>query len=271
MRGAVSIVLMVVGAGMAVADAPSIEDLDGWLERLDHTAALYRERALGFTCEETIRWEKRGDSGRQKFGYVVVYDDESGFDDYRTRLKRSKRNAPPRRVEPEDYRVPAYLRSVYLWIFVFREERRPFHRYEIVGEDELYDRPAVLIRFEPLPPFRPRVNGWFGTAWVDRETAQLLKVEAHRSEDHLTLMEIERHRAGEAVSSWVYNVEKVTTEFGIEAKGMRFPSRVELRRDRHDLLRGLDDWRYKTSNVLLVDQTYTAYRFFGAEAESRID
>jgi hypothetical protein len=253
----------------AARNAPETATLESLLERLAGTAGLYRERALSFACEETIRGDKKGETGRQRFGYVVVFDDDKGFDDYRTRLKRNPKS-PPRRVEPEDYRVPAYLRSAYLWIFVFRRERQRFHEYEIVGEEELFGRPALMIRFEPVPPYRERVNDWHGTAWIDPESAQLLKVEAHRPEDHEMIDRIERHEAGEAVSDWVYTVERVTTEFTVEKGCLRFPGRVELRRVSHDFLHGSGGFDQRERVILWVSQKYTNYEFFDVESAAEL-
>jgi hypothetical protein len=167
--------------------------------------------------------------------------------------------------------VPAYLRSAYLWVFVFRRERWPHHHYEVLGQEELYGRAATVIRFTPTPPYRTGVNEWFGAAWVDDETAQLLRVEAHRAEDEETLRDVERHAAGEAVSDWVYVVEEITTEFGVERHGLRFPSRVELRHDTYDFLRGLKAWRRATRTLLRVYQTYSDYRFFEVETTSELE
>jgi len=276
MRGAFPVSLccfVLTLSAIAGADTKTVaggDDLDSWLERLDRTAELYRDRALSFTCVESIRWDQKGKTGRHKFGYVVTFDEEHRFEDYRTRVRRPRRASAPPRVEPADYGVPAYLRSAYLWIFIFREERHRFHRYAILGEGWLNGRPVVVLSFKPLPPFRPQINEWFGTAWVDRETAQLLKVVAHRPEDEETLHELELHKAGEAVSSWVYIVEQVTTEFRAEARGLRFPSRVELRRDRHGFLRGLDQFDHDKKLILSTEQKYSSYQFFTTEAEPQL-
>lgn len=248
--------------GVAAADPGSPDALGELLTRLDRTAQLYSERARGFTCEETIRWDKKGKTGRRKFGYVVALDDSDNFDDYRTRLRSRKRDSPPSRVRPEDLGVPAYLRSAYLWVFLFKRDRWPFHHYQIIEETRLFDRPAVVIRFEPIPPYRETVNNWYGSAWIDLETAQPLKVVAHRPEDHEEIRKIERHRAGEAVSDWVYFVEEVSTEFNVEERGMRLPSRVELRQSNHYFMRGLNE---EERTTLRVYQTYTDYRFFEVE------
>jgi len=144
-------------------------DLGLWLKRLDRTAELYRDRALGFSCVEMIRWDQKGKTGRRKFGYVVAFDEENRFEDYRTPVRRRSRASGTKRVEPAEYGVPAYLRSAYLWVFIFKRDRWAHHHYEIVGEEKLFDRTAVYV------------------------------------------------------------VERITTEFAVERRGLRFPGRVEPR------------------------------------------
>ncbi len=244
-------------------------ELDSWLERLDRTAALYAEEARSFTCRETIRWTKKEESGRRRYGYVVSLDDDGRLVDYRTRLKTGKKG--PRRAEPGDDGVPAYLRSAYLWTLIFKRDRHPYHRYEIVGEENVFGREAVAIRFKPIPPFRPAINNWFGTAWVDRETAQLLKVTAHRPEDEEQLEKMKLHESGDAVADWVYVVEEVTTEFTVIERGMRFPGRVELLQLNYDFLRGLEAWKTQARTVLQVFQVYSDYQFFAVDTTATVE
>jgi hypothetical protein len=241
------------------------------LERLADTAELYRSRALGFTCEETIRWDRRGETGWRRFGYVVVYDEATGFADYRTRLRSGTRKTVPKQVEPADFGVPAYLRSVYLWPFVFRRSRQAFHTYAWIGSEEVLGRRADLVRFEPIAPYRAGVNEWFGTAWIDSETAQLLKVEARHAKEQAELERLERHRAGEAASSWTYQIESLTTEYTVEKNGLRLPGKVDLLRESFDLAQGRSGWDEGRRVTLRVSQTYRRYRFFGVETDAGFD
>jgi hypothetical protein len=261
-----------LSACVATADeTPEVRDL---LERLDRSAATYRANALKFTCEETIKWSGRAGGysreligGRERFGYVFSYEDDEGFSDYRTRLKRRLGSKPPRRVTPEEYSVPRYLGSAYLWIFTFKRSRWARHEYEVVGEETVLDRAATVLKFTPRPPVRGGVNDWYGKAWVDTETAQLLKVEAVTPEDHELLGELEKHVAGEATSPWSYEVEHITTWFEIEENGLRFPSRVEIRQVFYRVRPDGEAWVVKPEQVLQVDQTYESYEFFGVSAE----
>ena len=258
--------LVAVSASSAVGSQATGE-LEEMLTRIDRTATDYSRAALSFSCQESIRWIGKEGSGRRDFNYVVAIDENGVFEDYRTLDRKREANALPARVEPRDHGVPSYLRSAYLWVFIFKRDRWPHHHYEIMGKKKLYGRPATLIRFEPKPPYRVDVNNWFGTAWVDRETAQLLKVVAHRPKDEEELKKIEQHAAGEAVIAWSYVVEITTTEFTAEERGQRLPGRVEQRSDRHDFSRSLDA---SVRSIRRVQQLYTDYRFFEVKATESI-
>src|SRR5678816_1572077 len=88
-----------------------------------------------------------------------------------------------REVHPEDYRVPAFLESAYLWAFTFRADRQPLFQFERLGDESVDGRAAVVIQFVPRAPIRKKLNDWAGYAWIDRETSQILKVEAYSPED----------------------------------------------------------------------------------------
>jgi len=129
-------------------------------------------------------------------------------------------------------------------------------------------RPIPVI-FSPIFPIEPRVNDWYGTAWIDVETAQLLKLEAHSPDDHNRLEAMERHARGDTIDSWDYEIESVTTWFETEVGGLRFPSRVELRRVKHHLERGKKGWKIVPERVFRVDQSYRHYEFFGVSTKEQ--
>lgn len=270
-----------VASGTVVVGASDDAQLEDLLTRLTQSARQYGERALNFTCEEKIAWYGRsGEGGREKFGYVVATAEDGRFEDYRTRLRRFPTNKPPKRVDPLDYNVPRFLRSPYFWIFVFRQDRRDMYEFRMLGREEIEGLPAVKIGFEPVPPYEEKVNDWFGTAWVDPQNAQLLKVDGYTVEDWQTLKRMEAHLAGEGVTGALYIVEKFTTEFSVVNKKMRFPSRVEMRRVEYDIsekLRGGTQlagqskaWKYDTIPRMQVDQTYKNYKFFGVRTEQQL-
>jgi hypothetical protein len=240
------------------------------LQRLAMTAARYREFALKFTCREKMRWFPFEKHDAAEFGYVFEFDKGYGFSDYRTIPNRASRGKVPPQDFPERLGVPAYLGSPYLWIFIFREERQPRHRYRILGDEMVDGRPAIMIHFEPRPPVEARVNDWFGTAWVDPDKALLLKVEAYTPADWAELSKLKEHLARDTEQGGFYDVQRVTTIFSVEKNGMRFPGKVELRNERHRLVKQDGRWSTRTSVKLRVDQEYTGYAFFGVETNQKV-
>ncbi len=264
---------MIVLAATPWAAATDL-DLDSLLQRLDRAAGLFRDSALKFTCEETITWSGHDlKSGRQKFGYVFVNSPEAGLRDYRTWAGGSNR----REVSPDEFDVPHYVRSAYIWSFVFKGSRQGWHDYRIVGEERVLGRPAVKIHFAPIPPYRHRFNDWFGWAWIDRETAQLLRVEAYTPEDweEKTAFETDlrggsrKNQYGPTIQD-DYQVEKIVTEFTVVEKGMRFPGTVDIRRSRYRVYPNLKKRKFREREVLRVRQVCRNYRFFGVKTEQEI-
>jgi hypothetical protein len=83
--------VVVLGPGAAhgtVPDAPV--ELATVLKRLDRIAALYRDNALRFTCDETLTHFTGGGRRQYRFHYIFVHDDD-------TTTTSSSASAPPRR------------------------------------------------------------------------------------------------------------------------------------------------------------------------------
>ena len=243
--------VLLICAGLALAlpapvraEAPSLEVLLG---RLSRTAELFRDTTLQFACTEKIRWRGAGEPGNAAFEYVFVYDDEEGFKDYRTVPFLGKRRKAPPEVLPADHGVPWFLRSAYLWIFTFRESRQSLHHYRILGEEEVLGIKAVMIEFEPIPPMRPKVNDWYGIAWVDPALGQLLKVVAFEPDDYQTKRDFDNTVRGNMVDEVEAEYSSVTTVFTEKRNGLRFPGEVVLEHARHR-------WRKKPEEVKTVYQ-----------------
>ena len=244
------------------AEAPRLEPL---LNRLARSAMLFRDTALHFACRETITWSGVGmKPGTEGFEYVFVHDDAEGFRDYRTPVFHGKRHSAPREVKPEEYGVPTHLRSAYLWIFAFRESRQALHRYRILGMEEVLGVSAVKIEFEPLPPYRPGVNDWFGVAWVEPELGQLLKVVAYRPEDHAAKENLGAYSVAGLVDEVTVEYQTVTTLYTEERNGLRFPGQVTLDHSRYRL------GAVRKRKLLEVQQHYRKYQFFSVRTDQEI-
>jgi hypothetical protein len=119
-----------------VADA---SDLERTLTRLARVAELYRDTALGFACQETIAYSGRA-TGRIQFAYLFIRDENGRLRDFRTWKMGTTAKERGREVHPEDYRVPAFLESAYLWAFTFRADRQPLFQFERLGDESVDGR-----------------------------------------------------------------------------------------------------------------------------------
>lgn len=271
----------------AQEEDPRLETL---LRRLSRTAELFRDTTLQFACTEEFRWRGAGDPGEATFEYVFVYDDENGFEDYRTTPFHGKRRKAPAEISPSDRGVPWFLRSAYLWIFVFRESRQGLHHYRIVGEEEVLGVDAVLIEFEPIPPIQPEVNDWYGVAWVDPALGQLLKVVALEPDDHQIRRKFEDTWRSNIVDEARAEYSTVTTVFTQERSGLRFPGKVTLENARYrwrkkpekakevykreggrNLLKERPAGVSRKKVLMRVEQTYRDYRFFSVRTVDEVE
>jgi hypothetical protein len=271
-------------------DAPQPDDpLARVLDHLGNLAEFYRDSALEFTCDETISHFTNRGRQDHRFFYIYVYDDERGLQDYRLTPKdarkfRKRRGADGRssrksaRVEPvtlDRYGLPSYLLRAYSWIFVFQSSTRERYRYRITGESEFLGRPAVGIEFEPVPPFSPDINDYSGTAWVDAETGQILRIEAMHVNDRDRREAFEKSLRsavdGDRRVRTTHSFQRIVTEFGILRGGMRFPSEVTIRTSRFEVWSDDGSSGFEEFPIFRIRQTYDNCRFYGVRTETEIE
>jgi len=255
---------------------PTLEQL---LPRMARVAGLYRDQALKFTCDETIYYTGARGPSVHKFKYIYRYsEDEAKLLDYRTLRGRAgrKSDAAQERAALEHYGIPVYLLRAYSWVFVFSESVQPSYGYSIEGEEVVLGRPAVRLRFEAQPPYREGVNDWYGTAWIDRSTHQILRIEALRAEEReqelLLAKSIEAAEAATSSSSYrgTYTFSRYTTEFDVQQNGMRFPGRVVIERSSHTVRGGRGKGGVSEEMLFRITQSYKKYRFFGVRTAEQI-
>jgi VWFA-related protein len=265
-----------------LADAPVDEPRDPAmlrlqeqiLARLANVSLLYRDNALRFTCDETILSGGRGSPVLHKFRYLYRYSEsEQMLQDFRL----PRRGLDPDelsdagQVQLDTYGLPVFLLRAYSWIFIFHEDNQPLYRYDLRGEDEALHRPAWRIDFEPIPPIRSSYNDWFGSAWIDRETYQLLLVEARRPDDHerealLQSMLQTVRESGRGGYAGTIPILSYTTEFDVEKNGMRFPGRSLIDKVDFEIRGG----KVVERPVFHVSQTYKRYRFYNVRTAEEI-
>jgi hypothetical protein len=250
--------------------------VDQILDRLGRLAVLYRDQALQFTCDERIDYEDSANRHEiHDFEYIYVYDEARGFLDYRTLPHAGvKKGAPPPEVDPATYRLPFFVRRAYSWIFIFEPGKERMYRYTVEGPETIHGRRAWRVRFEPIPPYQQDLNDWAGTAWVDGEDSQLLRIEAQKVDQRERKLEFERllsgadpikDHAGEIYSFW-----EVVTDFKEQRNDLAFPAAIVTTRRQCTAKPGGRGIKSRCSPVYTVNQTYSNYRFFSIRTREEI-
>ena len=277
-----------------------LASIDVLLERMARVAELYNDNALRFSCDEEITYTLFGASGRVQdrrkyslqYMYTYTLDPEAPTDlegemggrlaDYRTIHDENAPEGSFREIELEELELPNYLKRAYSWVFIFEAARQPRYQFEILGEENVHGVDALILGFDPIPPYVRRVNDWFGRVWIDKQSSQILRVEA-RSSDSLTddSPDEELDSAGAPNDRNTFSVTSVTTDFAIEKNGMRFPSHTMLTASMSRRFEGgasvvaaltgeVGDYATEVHTVFRVDQTYDEYRFFNVRSETEI-
>ncbi len=249
------------------------------LARLARVARLYRDNALSFTCDENIHYAGRGAPVIHKFRYIYRYSKErSRLEDFRVLRGRESKlsDEKKKRIELENYGLPAYLQRAYSWVFIFEEENQPHYRYEIEAREEALGRPAIRVSFEPIPPVEDAINDWHGRAWVDEETSQVLRVEAVPAQEfvqvELLRKALDKTEAAQNVLGYrgTFTFSDVTTEFDVEKNGMRFPGRSLIKRTEHIVNARGEGSARRERPLYQVSQTYKRYQFFSVRTADQV-
>jgi len=298
-----ALLLLVPTVGHGAAARP--QELADVLQTLGRVSALYGDSALSFACVERISQTRFRSLDRidtrtsHTFDYFYVFNTREdvdasggqlrvGLQDYRTRSGAAA-DGTAEHINPADLGV-AHLSRAYSWVFIFGTEASPNFIFIQEPDGEALGRPAYLIGFEPRLPIRPGLNDWSGRAWVDKETMQLLRVEAVTSAEFLQSNARAAQLRAEgglnmAMTDDNYGFLHAEVEFGIDKNGLRFPSQALLtgtlvRLEQGDYAgyqeaaRELLDRGIRMDRTFRVEQSYRDYRFFSVrtaiEVEERI-
>ncbi len=260
-------VALVMATVSTHGEPPAEETLPEILGRLERVAALYRDQALRFTCDEGVHLIRADKSGfARRYRYVYVRGEDGRLEDYRT-----LRKGDGERIDMTRSDLPAYVLRAYSSVLLFERDQQSLYRYELLERDEVRKRPALRIAFEPRAQEPSDPNLWHGSVWIDADTYQLLRFEGMEHGD------VARQRRFEhAADTWhpevgkapePVTVARVTTEFGIEKNGMRFPSKVTTVSLYLSSRRGSTESRPRYQVV----QRYKAYRFYGVRTSEQIE
>ena len=267
---------LLAGASSVPSVSRDDAELPGLLHRLDRVAALYRDEALRFTCDETISFYGRSGvrSLVRKYSYVFVHDDEGRLRDHR--LPRSaKKGEPAQAVDMRRSGLPSWVLRAYSSILLFEATEQERYRYEIVGRETALERPAIRVALEPRVT-TDASDSWRGTVWIDAESYQMLRFEGLQGENHARRLRFQRQ-----VEKWErrdrvdappdrVEIQSVSTEFGVQRNGMRFPSRTTVTAMSLSPS-GLARMGLREIRVFTVTQKYKRYRFYNVRTTEQIN
>lgn len=255
---------------------PSPGSSESELRTILDRAAEYCDKlnrsVLNFVCRERIKEWFRAESppgsfshgirivfvgSRETFQYVYDYqlirDREGSIRETRTLLKENGKG-----VQVSD----APLKTHSFWhakvvmgpLGLLSREGQADHDYRILREEKVGGEPAWVVEAVPKPGVR--LEHLFGTIWLKKKDAGILKIEWNPSSiQNYGGVEETARRLGLTPSLLV------TSEYAFEKNGIRFPSRYTLR---EIYRRGKSGTRYQRSET---DVIYDEYKFFTVETE----
>ncbi len=141
-----------------------------------------------------------------------------------------------------------FEKVVYGPVDLLKRAHQPYFKYAVVGEASNPEGKAIIIEAVPDPSeqeYRP-----FGKIWVRERDFAILKIEYNPRSIKTLYAENQDHRREKGESQF-----ELTSEFGVEKSGIRFPSRLifqEVKVDRS----GRKDVRSR------AEITYRDYKFF---------
>ena len=196
---------------------------------------------------------KRTKTKTYLYDYQMVKKGNEGFEK-RILLQEDKKKKNQEDAKLKLQRFAAkYL--IYGPVGFLSEYWQDFFDYNIIGEDTVEGRNAVLVAI--VPNSLREENYSFGKVWVDKVDYSILKIEW----DQRSIKDIKdtvESRAGNLKRTVVWGVH-----YGVEKNGIRFPSRQYIE-ETYLSPSGRKHTKY------LVDIAYDKYKFFMVETEVRI-
>ena len=242
------------------------------METLADRAALYRKRALGFSCREVASVTKyEVDSSSYKKSMKTMYDylfeekPDGTLREVREELIAEKDGFKRRSTDFDPSLPPAYA-----WATLFARENRTRFHFRPAGQIVKAYRLLTLITFigtSPNPGGED-IAGWSGQVALENRSYNLWSVEAVPTGQNVRLdAEVLRYRRAFAIMGvplasrphgWLLNVG-----FGIEVQDLSYPTEQALKMT-----------SLSPDNKMNVEEKttfrYEDYRFFGVETDEEV-
>jgi hypothetical protein len=195
--------------------------------------------------------------GRETYEYVYDYqlvrDREGSIRETRTLLKENKKDVqvPDAPLKTHSF---SHTKVVMGPLGVLSRESQADHDYRIVREEKIRGEEALVVEAVPKPGVR--LQHLFGTIWLRKKDAGILKIEWNPSS-------IQNYKGVEETAQQLGLIPSllVMSEYAFEKNGIRFPSRYTLK---EIYRRGKSGARYQRSET---DVVYDEYKFFTVETD----
>ena len=243
------------------------------MDTLAQRAALYRKRALGFSCREVAsvaKYEVESSAYRKStktmYDYLFEERPDGTLREVREELIPDKGGFKRRSTDFDPSMPPAYA-----WATLFARENRARFHFRPEGQVVKGYRLLTIITFigtSPNPGGED-IAGWSGKVALENRSNNLWSVEAIPTGQTVRLeAEILRYRRAFAIMGvplasrphgWGLNVA-----FGIEVQGLSYPTEQELQ------MTSLAPDNKKMNVEEKTTFKYEDYRFFGVETGEEV-
>ncbi|HEY3175221.1 MAG TPA: hypothetical protein VGK94_05610 [Candidatus Polarisedimenticolia bacterium] len=242
------------------------------LDMLADRAALYRKRALGFSCREVVtvaKYDVSSTSFRKStksvYDYLFEERPEGALREVREELIEEK-NGVKRRGTDFDPPVP----PAYAWASIFAKENQWRFHFRPAGQVVKAGRLLTLITFIGTSP-NPGgddIAGWSGQVALENRSLNLWSVEAAPTGQDVRLdVEILRYRKAFAIAGVPLATRphgwKLNVNFGMDVEDLSYPTEQSLAKTSLS-----QDGKMNTEEK--TSFRYEEYRFFGVETGEEV-
>jgi hypothetical protein len=236
---------------------------------LDELASYCRKfgnASLNYVCLEDVeeivyspyRQRPRAFSGsfytRKINQYVYDYQLLKKGEDIREQRILIEENGKKKHVENADLQAVRFQYwHVILGPMLLSEYWQPYHDYRIVGREKVEKEPCLVIEAIPKPYIKP--GHLFGRIWVSERDLRVWRIEWYQ-ESIRNYEEVEETAKELKAKPQI----KMTMDYAIEEKGIRFPSQYVIS----------EGYVNSRGQLLIRSETkvaYKKYKFFTVETE----
>ncbi|MBN1270922.1 MAG: hypothetical protein JXB26_01510 [Candidatus Aminicenantes bacterium] len=190
-----------------------------------------------------------------------IYDYQLIKEENSIREKRTLVEENGRKIEEKDVPLKAKRfyskRAVFGPVGLLSREQQKNYRYSVIGEGRIGDRNAIIIEAIPIKISEENPN--YGKIWIEKKSGAVLRIDV--AQDSILGLE-------DLNNTGLRRKVILTHFYGIEKKGLRFPSRTVFKeniwRDKSEDFEITYSFSMPKRSLYWVETVieYTDYRFF---------